>query len=169
MSTSLKLYELTSQHKQLEALLDSEELPVEVIKDTIEALEGDIEAKSKSIAHVILNLESFSGQVVEAAEAMRQRGERIRRRAESIRQYLLLNLEASGIRQLECPEFTISVRYNPPAVEIGDLAVIPPEYMVTPEPPPPRPDKKALAAALKAGITVNGVWLRQGEHLVINV
>ncbi len=69
--------------------------------------------------------------------------------------------------KVECPEFTIAVRKNPEAVEIDDPEQVPSEYMVTPEPPPPRPDKKAIKDALKAGAEIPGCWLRQGERLEI--
>jgi hypothetical protein len=166
---SLKLYELTQQHRQLETLMDSEELPAEVIRDTLEALEGEIQAKATSVAHLVLNLENFSDQIAAMAEATKKRSERIQRRAESIRSYLLLNMQASGIKKIESPEFTIAVQANPPGVEIEDDAVLPERFMVTPEPPPPRPDKKALIAALKAGEEIKGAWLRTGEHLRIRV
>jgi Siphovirus Gp157 len=169
MSGALKLYELTQQHRELERLLDGEELPPEVIHDTLEALEGDIEAKATSVAHLVLNLDSFAEQVAALAEATKKRSERIARRAESIRNYLLLNMQATGIKKIEAPEFTIAVRANPAVVEIEDYAVVPEKYMVTPEPPPARPDKKALAVALKEGEVIPGVWLRQGEHLSIKI
>lgn len=166
---SLKLYELTDQHRQLEKLLDSDDLPVEVVRDTLEALEGDIEAKSTSVAHLILNLESFADEINRVAEATAQRAARIKRRADSVRAYLLLNMQATDIKKIEAAQFTIAVRANPPSVEIDELAVLPEQYMVTPSAPPPRPDKKALATALKEGATIPGVWLRQGEHLSIKV
>jgi hypothetical protein len=167
--SALKLYELTAQHRELEKLLDGDEVPAEVVRDTLEALEGDITAKSTSVAHVILNLEAFADQIKAAADAMTERAARVRRRAESVRAYLLLNMQATGIRKIEAPQFTIAVQNNPASVEIDELAVVPPQYMVTPPPPPPKPDKKALVAALKAGETIPGVWLRQGEHLRIKV
>jgi hypothetical protein len=165
--SGLKLYELVAQHRQLEVLLESDELPAEVIRDTLEGIEGSIELKAKSVAHLVLNLESFADEIKRVADETAARAARIKRRADGIRNYLLLNLQASGISRVEAPEFTIAVRKNPAAVEIDDTAIVPSEYMVTPETPPPRPDKKLLAAALKAGAEIPGVWLKQGEHLSI--
>ena len=48
--SALKLYEIVRQHRELEQLADSGDVPAEVIRDTLEALEGDIEAKSVSVA-----------------------------------------------------------------------------------------------------------------------
>ena len=82
---------------------------------------------------------------------------------------MLFQLQQAGVTKVECPEFTIAVRKNPEAVEIDDPEQVPPEYMVQPEPPPPRLDKKAIKDALKAGTPVRGCWLRSGERLEIKV
>jgi hypothetical protein len=162
------LYELTAQYREaLAVLTDNDELPVEVIRDTLESLSGSIELKSTNVAKFVLGLEAEAAAIEAAAEAIHQRGVRRKKRAESIRAYLLLNLQTSGISRVECPEFTIAIRKNPPAVEMDDFAVVPERYMFTPEPPAPRPDKKLLAAALKAGEQIPGAWLKQGEHLSI--
>ena len=57
----------------------------------------------------------------------------------------------------------------PVAVVIADGAQLPPQYMTQPEPPPPRPDKAALKAALQAGEVIDGAWLQQGERLEVKL
>lgn len=52
------LYELVAQHKSLEYLATSEDLPPEVVRDTLDGLEGELRDKAVSVAHFILNLES---------------------------------------------------------------------------------------------------------------
>lgn len=167
MSTDLKLYEIANQYRELEALADSGEIPAEVIRDTLEALGGDLEAKATNVAKFVRNLEANADLIDQAAEAMRQRAARIRKRAESVKAYLLWNMQTTGITKIEAPEFVIALRDNPPSVRIMDGARIPAEYMVQPEPPPPRPDRKAIAAALKAGKNVDGCYLEAGQRVEI--
>ena len=167
MSTSLRLYELTQQHRELERLLDGDEVPAEVVRDTLESIAGLFESKATSVAHVILNLEGFADQVKAAADAMKERAERIKRRADAVRAWLLLNMQATGITKIETPEFTLAVQKNPPSVEIDPLAVLPPEYMETPPPPPPKPNKAKLKEDLRSGVVIPGAYLKQGEHLRI--
>lgn len=162
-----KLYEIANQFKALELLAETEDLPPELIRDTLEGLQGDMQIKATSVAKFILGLEAEAQMMAEAAEAIRQRGERRKKRAESIRAYVLFQLQNAGISKVECPEFTMSVRKNPEAVQIMDVLQVPPEYMVQPEPPPPRPDKTAIKAALKEGKDVFGCWLTQSERLEI--
>lgn len=162
------LYELTQQHRELERLAElSDELPVEVIRDTVEALEGTIQEKAVSVAAVVRNLEAHAEMVANAAKALRERAMRAEARAESLRAYLLFNLQTCGITKVECPEFTLAVRNNPEAVNIADDAQIPAEFYVPVPRPPPRLDKTALKAALKGGREVPGVWLSSGQRLEI--
>lgn len=164
------LYEIAAQYRQaLAVLAENEDLPPELIRDTLEGLQDDLETKATNVAKFVLGLEADAQMMEAAAKAMKERADRRRRRAESIRAYLLLNMQVSGITKIEAPEFTLAVRKSPPSVEIDDMAVIPPEYMVPPEPPPPRPDKKLLAQALKEGAHIPGCCLKQGEHLSIKI
>lgn len=162
------LYELSSQHRELERLADTtDELPVEVIRDTIDALEGEIEAKAISVAAVIRNLEVHADLIRDAAKQLAERAARADRRAESIKRYLLFHLQATGITKVTAPEFTVTVRNNPESVRITDGVQLPAEFLVQPPAPPPRPDKTALKAALKAGRDVPGCWLEAGQRIEI--
>lgn len=166
----MKLYELTAQYRSLEALEVSEDLPPEVIRDTLEGLTGELQDKATNVALFIRNLESTADAIDEAAETMRKRGARLRERAQSLQQYLLLNMQMCGITKIESPFFTLAVKNNPPSVIISDEEAIPAEYMVTPEPPPPpakRPDKKAIAAAIKDGKEVPGAYTERFQRLEI--
>ena len=65
--SALHLWQLSAQHSSLMQLIESEELAPEVIKDTIEALAGELEGKLISCAHVVLNLESAATAITTAA------------------------------------------------------------------------------------------------------
>ena len=169
MSNLPALYEIAQQYHELALLADVDDLPPEVIRDTLEGLQGTLEAKATNVAKFILGIEAEAKMIEDAARQLEARADRRKRRAESIRNYMLFQLQQAGVTKVECPEFTIAVRKNPEAVEIDDPEQVPPEYMVTPEPPPPRPDKKAIKDALKAGTPVRGCRLRSGERLEIKV
>jgi hypothetical protein len=166
-SIATPLYQLVRYQHELEALADSGDVPPEQIADTLEALEGDINEKAVNVAAFTQNLEATAQAVREAGKAMLSRADRIEKRAESIRAYLLFNMQAAGVSKIECPWFTLSTRKNPPAVVIDDETVIPPQFIVQPPPPSPRPDRDAIKRALKAGEDVPGCRLTQGERLEI--
>ena len=161
------LFKIAEQYRELSVLAEHDDLPPDVIRDTLDALGGDLEVKSTNVAKFVLGLEMEARMIEDAAEEMKARAQRRKKRAESIRAYLLLCLQSAGVSKIECPEFTISVRRNPEAVEIEDPQSIPAEFMVQPEPPLPRPDKALIKAAIKSGRHVPGAWIRQGERLEV--
>lgn len=160
------LYQLTGQYRGLLAL-DAEEVPEEAIRDTLEALTGDIQEKSTNVAAYCRNLEAAADAIDDAAKQMKERAGKVRKRAESIRAYLLHNMQACEISKIESPYFTLTVRKNPPAVTVFDADQIPADYMRQKPAPPPEPDKTAIKAALQAGSDVPGCKLEQGVRLEI--
>jgi Siphovirus Gp157 len=167
MTISTPLYELTRYQSELERLADSGEVPPEEIKDTLEALEGDIKEKAVQVAAMTRNLDASAEAIREAGLAMLARADRLERRADSIRSYLLFHCQVAGITRIESPWFVVRVCKNPPSVVIDDEILIPAELMVTPDPPPKRPNKMAIGAKLKAGEDVPGARLMQTERLEI--
>ena len=161
------LYEIVQHRAQFERLAESGELDPQVITDTLESLDGELNDKAVTIAQFTRNLDATADAVAEAGKAMLARAERIRRRADSIRSYLLFQLEFAQVTRIECPYFTIAVRRNPASVVIDDEKALPPRFLVQFEPPAPRPDKAAIREAIKAGEDVPGARLIQSDRLEI--
>lgn len=164
------LYQIVSQYRALEQLDASEDLPIEVINDTLEGLTGELTEKATNVAKFVLNCESMADAIDNAAKLMKARSERLRRRADGVREYLKTNMIGAGITKIESVEFVLAIKKNPPSVIVDDEAAIPEHFKVTPEPAPPpvpRPDKKQIATALKAGMKVPGCHLEQAERLDI--
>ena len=164
---SAPLYELVAQHQDLARLAEDQDLDPQALADTLEGLTGAIEVKAQSVAMVIRNIEADAEAIEEAAKQMQARAKRLQQRAEAIKTYLLVNMTATGITKISCPYFTISLRKNPPRVDIIDAAAIPDRFRVWPDPPPPALDRKAILEALKAGESVPGAGLAQSERVEI--
>lgn len=169
MNSALKLYDISNQFQALEHLGDSDELPAEVIRDTLAALEGDFEVKVAQVAKFVLALEATAVAAYTASEAMRVRSLRISKRAESIKAYLQFHMQAMSKKRIETAELTVARRANPPAVIITDEAALPAEFWVDPPPviPQKRIDKKAIKAAIDGGARVDGAFVEAGERLEI--
>lgn len=161
------LYEIVRHRAEFERLAEQGDLDPQLILDTLESLDGELNDKAVSVAQFSRNIEATAAAVREAGKAMLERAARLEKRAESIRTYLLLQMEFAGVSKIESPWFVVQVKRNPPAVVIDDEHAVPDSYKVTPEPPAPRPDKKAIAAALKAGEDVPGARLVQSDRLEI--
>lgn len=167
MSNSLHLYQLTDKYKSLEALATSDDLPEDVVRDTLEALEGEWQEKAVAVAAFIKNLESAGVAIAQAAEAMDRRAERLYARATSLRAYLQFHLQAMNIKRIEDPMFTIRLADNNPAVVVDDEKAIPEQYWIQPPAPEKRLDKVAIARAIKAGEEVPGAHTDRGQSLRI--
>jgi len=165
----MRLFDLAHQYKSLEALEASEELPEEVIRDTLDGLLGDFESKAVAVAQFILSLEAHAQDVFEAADAMTKRAKRMEKRADSIRSYLLLQMQIIDQKRIETPEIIVSRRLNPPAVQITDEATVPAQFWVQPPAPPPRIDRKLIREALQSGTDVPGCYIESGERVDIRL
>lgn len=165
------LFSLTDQFRQLNALADSEtDIPEEVIRDTLEALGGELQLKATNVARFIANQDAMATAIENAAGAMAVRAKRLRSRTDYLRGYLLQNMQAAEMTKIESPELVVSIKKNPARVVVTDEKAIPAEFMVTPPPPPPpepKPDKRAIADAIKAGREVPGCHTEQGFRLEI--
>jgi hypothetical protein len=167
--TALRLYELAQQFQQLEELSLAEDIPPEVLADTLEGIEGDFDNKAVQVAKYILSLEANCAATQAAAKAMKARADSVQRRADSVRAYLLFQLQSIDKRQIVCPDFKISRRANPVAVQLTDIERLPANFWIQPDPPPPRPDKHAIREALQAGTDVPGAYLESGERVEIRI
>lgn len=178
------LYQIVARYQDDLAKLQDLDLPPEVVADTIEGMQGEIEEKVRAVVAYALEMEKAAE--VRAAEAARMKDSaaRFSARAESLRTYALGALQASGLRlPLIAPEFTLNVAKQPRSVEVADPAALPDEMVKTTVTiqftgRPPNtwavseqapagaeiavdtvPVKKAIADALKADAAVPGAAL----------
>lgn len=164
MKNSLALYQLADVYlADLQVLADLD-LDEQTVADTLESLSGELEVKATNVAMFCRNLEASAEAVKVAEGQMANRRKAIENRASRIRQYLKDNMERVGILKIDGPHFSISIKKNPPAVQVEAPELVPAEFMRT---PPPVVDKKAVAEALKAGLDVPGCRLEQGTKLDI--
>lgn len=161
------LYTIAHEYRQACDVLADMDLDEQTLSDTLESLSGDLEAKALNVAAFLRGLEATAASIKEAEATMKKRREAMERRADSLRAYLLSTMLHTGIRKISGPYLELAVRLKPASVEIEDAAQIPADLLRIPEPKPAEPDKKAIAAAIKAGRDVPGARLAVGERLHI--
>ena len=161
------LYDIAAEYRQTADKLADLDLDEQTIADTLEGMSGALEVKAQNVVMFARNLEATATAIKEAETAMAARRKAIEHRAAGLRRYALSAMQVAGVQSIECPYFKLSVRKNPTAVEVFDAAQIPAQFMRTPEPPPPAPDKKAITEAIKAGQEVPGARLVSGERLEV--
>ncbi|RFA24416.1 hypothetical protein CAI21_21575, partial [Alkalilimnicola ehrlichii] len=138
----MTLYQLSDQYKQAyDVLSQDENLPAEVFNDTMEGLAGDIEAKATNVAAFIGNLEASVGAMKEAEKRIAQRRKTAEERVKWLKNYLLTNMQACGIKRIDAPEYSIRLQKNPTSVQISDAEAVPANFY---RQPPPEIDKQAV-------------------------
>lgn len=134
----------------------------QALADTLEGLSNlreQIEAVAKSIDDDNIMLTGITERMGE----LKERFARIELRVEAKRDAILHAMNEAGERKFEYPTVTISTRQNPPSAVVTDENLIPDDYKIWPEPPPPKIDKKTILQALKDGKEVAGVILSNGS------
>lgn len=160
------LYVIAAEYVEAAKKLADLDLDEQTIADTLEGMSGALEVKAQNVACFIRNLEVTADAIKAFEAAQKERRQAIERRAERMRSYLQTCMEATGIQRIEGPGVVLSFRKST-AVAIHEPEMIPAKFMRTPEPPPPAPDKTAIAAAIKAGKDVPGARIEVRHHLQI--
>lgn len=161
------LYELSKNLLGLEKLAEEGELDHDTINDTFEAIEGEFNDKA-------LGLVTVSNRFNDSLEILDQEIKRLTARKKTMQnkkdgmiEYLRINMEATGIKKIECPVFTITLAAGRDVIVVDDAEAVDEDYvdieMVT------KVDKKALLAAhkkLEEGETMTGCHMEKSKSSV---
>jgi hypothetical protein len=165
MST-LRLYEIANDYlRALEDLAEVEDLPQEVIADTLEGLQGAFEQKALNVGAYLRGLEAEASAIGEVCKSMERRQRSLERHAERLRDYLKAQMERTGTLKLKNHSLTLRVQANPPGVVVEDEGRLPECYkqpVIT-----VRVLRAEIARARKAGQEVPGARLERTTRLVI--
>lgn len=143
-----------------------------VMSEELGAALAQFEGKGEAVTAYVLNLQATADATKAAADKLLARADRLQAKADRIKHYLAFNMRRTGITEIAAHDGTFAAKLQierDASVQVFDAKQIPAEYMRTPEPKPPvaAPDKKAIAAAIKAGIDVPGAKIVKNDRLVI--
>lgn len=161
------LYVLANEYRAVANTIEDMDLPAECVRDTLEGLAGDLEAKAANVAMVVRNLETTISAIKEAEEQMKARREALENRAESIKEYIKENMITSKINVISCPYFVLKIQNNPPSVVIGNADAVPSKYINPPEPVPTSLNKRMMLEDMKNGVDIPGASIIKKQRLVI--
>ena len=156
----MKLYEITPQLVELSNMDASDE----AVRDTLEAVQMEFNDKAVAIVKVAESLDADTSAIDAEIERLKARKQVIVNRKQQLRDYLLYNMEATGIKKIDCPLFTVTLRQGVESVEIIDQSQIPNEYVTVEV--VEKPDKAAIKAAIKSGKEVTGAILKRGANSI---
>lgn len=162
----MTLYELTNDWLQLMTMLE-EGADEDVINNTLEGLDYEIEQKADGYARVIRNMEADIAGLKTEIDRMTNRKKVLENNITRLKVNLQNSMEITGKTKFKTDLFSFNVQNNPAAVIMDEqyLENIPEEYLIPQE---PKLDKKKLAADLKAGVDLEGIaHLEQSRSLRI--
>ncbi len=140
------LYELTGQYRELLELAESEELDKQLIADTLEGLDGEIEIKADGYAKVIRELEGKADLLKNEIERLSKRKSAIENNIKSMKEALQNVMFITGKTKFKTDLFNFNIQKNPPRLVIDKPEEIPEEYLIPQE---PKINSKAIKDMLK--------------------
>lgn len=156
------LYELTGQMAYLLQLLEDPETEEQVILDTMESIDSEIEEKADGYAKIIRMLMAEVDAIGSEIDRLSARKKAIGNHADRLKASLEQSMIFLDKRKFKTALFSFNIQKNPVTVNIvGD---VPEEYLIPQE---PKVDKKAIIAFVKEHGDTDYAQLIQSESLRI--
>ena len=134
----------------------------ETLSDTLEGMTS-LHEKLAVVIRSQQHDSDISKALKERIGEMRGRLKRFENRIEKKRELVTYVMECADIRKLNEPDFSASLRIVPPSLRVIDENVVPDNFW---NPQPPKLDRQALLAHLKANQSIPGVSLNNGAQTV---
>lgn len=161
------LFELTDDLLKLYDMASDPEIDETTLKDTIEAVDGEIEVKADGYAKVIRQMEGDIASIKAEMDRMDSRKKVLENSKDRIKKALEEAMKATGKTKFKTDLFSFGIQKNPPSLKlVDDLDVmsVPPEYIIWQE---PTIDKKKVKEAIKAGEEFEWAHMESTEGLRI--
>ncbi|EAF3670385.1 siphovirus Gp157 family protein [Listeria monocytogenes] len=155
------LYSIQGKYQQLLNL--AEQLDPELLKDTLESIDDELETKAENVAFVIKELEGQSLILEKETKRLAERKNTINNNVKRLKQSLFDAMITVNKQKIKTNLFTLDIRKNPPSLIVEDESKLL-NYLIE---QPKKLDKTKLGDDLKKGIDVPGAVLVQTERLQI--
>ncbi|EAC3586968.1 siphovirus Gp157 family protein [Listeria monocytogenes] len=155
------LYSIQGKYQQLLNL--AEQLDPELLKDTLESIDDELETKAENVAFVIKELEGQSLILEKETKRLAERKNTINNNVKRLKQSLFDAMITAKKQKIKTNLFTLDIRKNPPSVIVEDESKLL-NYLIE---QPKKIDKTKLGDDLKKGIEVPGAKIIQTERLQI--
>lgn len=161
----MKLYDITSEVKQLEKLVEDGELTREQVQDTLDGSELEFQEKATNIVNLASSWEDDIATIDNHIKRLQARKKSIKGNADRLREYLRYNMIESGVTKIQSPLFTIQLRKGVQKVNILDADLLPEEYVNAKV--EIKPDSRKILKDLKEGVEITGALIEQGADTLL--
>lgn len=155
------LYSIQGKYQQLLNL--AEQLDPELLKNTLESIDDELETKAENVAFVIKELEGQSLILEKETKRLTERKNTINNNVKRLKQSLFDAMITANKQKIKTNLFTLDIRKNPHSVFVEDESKLL-NYLIE---QPKKLDKTKLSDDLKKGIEVPGAKIVQTERLQI--
>ena len=158
------LYELTQQYQMLLELMEDPETDPEVLSDTMEALEGEIEEKAEAYAIIIKKLSAEYNMFDTEMKRCQKNRDVLGNNIKHMKENLQTTMELTGKTKFQTDHFKFSIVKNGGVAPISVSEDVPDEYMRIKK----EPDMALIREVLAAGCELTFAHLQErGTHLSI--
>lgn len=159
------LYKISSLYQQAaQELLDMDDLSPEIVADSLASLKDEFEEKALNVAAFCKNLDLDINTLKSYEKAVQEKRRSLESKKNTLEAYLYREMLNTNLQKIKGLEFSLSIKLNPPVVNITNYELVPSEYLQEIECPP---DKVKIKNALKEGVEVPGATLSQSARLEI--
>lgn len=144
----MTLYEITGTYAQLMAMLEDPEVNQEVLQDTMEAIEGELEIKAENYAKIIKQFESDVNGLKAEEARLKAKRDVLEKSISTLKSRLQEAMVSTGKLKFKTDLFSFNVQNNGGALPVivdVDTSELPDELVQITE----KPDLKAIGEFLK--------------------
>lgn len=163
----MTLYEITSDYMQLMQMMEDPEMDPQILADTMEGIEGELEVKAESYAKVMKNLEADVAGIKAEIERLSTRKKTIENNIKRMKESLQFSMETTGKTKFKTELFSFGIRKNAPAVVMDEQYIenVPERFLKYSD---PTINKTAIKEAIQNGENLEGLaHLEQSKSLTI--
>ena len=160
----MNLYEITSDYVRLMEMAEDPDLDPEILRETMEELDGELEEKAENYAKVIKEMESRATALKAESDRLTARRKAIENGIDRMKRNLEASMIATGKRKFKTDLFSFNIQPNPPKVVFDEDYPIPEEFLI---PQDPKINTEEIKKRLKDGEELKFAKLEQGESIRI--
>lgn len=147
------------------AKLTDSDMDPEMIADTLDGIEWELEAKVEQILAACKNEQAYAETLKEESKNLAERAKATENRVARMMEYVAKSLNTAGKKSLKAGIHQVTIRAPSKSVEITDAAALPAEYVEYDT--VIKADKLAIKHKLDAGIDIPGARIKIGKPSLI--
>lgn len=156
------IYEITDDVLALMQMME-EDPDNDVIRDTLEALNGELDVKAEGYCKVIAEFKAKEAALTSAIESLTQKKQSVSGNIDRLKKALQDAMTATGKTKIKGDLFYLYIKNNAESLD-SVPEKLPAKYLIPQE---PKIDRRQLLTDIKAGAIVDGVTTRRTQSLII--